>query len=356
MVGRSFTFGAVFGLSCAVGALGQVVHVEIPAPTMDRWMYPFNFSSGSESQSPVFGAIREPGFDDRDGQFLVGWRLPDSFPVGLEPARYRVVSARVTAWISNDRWRYDPTPDPVSTLFDVLDPEYTPDSDLGVPVEVFAVEYRNGFTPVTFQENSAFSPNPPGVPPQQEGVRNAFPAVFDGDGVATDVSRQVRQRFDAAPMALGINTSLTPGQVVPPGTPLVFELDVFNAENARFLGERLSAGEVRVILTSLDPASGGQGGGTGGNYPAFYTRENPLAPILGYTASLSLEVEVLPACDADVNCDGSVDQGDVACIILAVAGDTSCFCQDEADFNRDGSSDQGDIASVIGVVAGAECP
>jgi len=61
------------------------------------------------------------------------------------------------------------------------------------------------------------------------------------------------------------------------------------------------------------------------------------------------------ACDPDVNCDGSPDQGDVACMILAVAGDTSCICQDP-DFNLDGSADQGDVAALIGVVAGQPCP
>jgi len=60
-------------------------------------------------------------------------------------------------------------------------------------------------------------------------------------------------------------------------------------------------------------------------------------------------------CDPDINCDGSPDQGDVACMILAVAGDTSCICQDP-DFNLDGSADQGDVAAMIGVVAGQPCP
>jgi len=62
-----------------------------------------------------------------------------------------------------------------------------------------------------------------------------------------------------------------------------------------------------------------------------------------------------PGCDPDVNCDGSPDQGDVACMILAVAGDISCICQDP-DFNQDGSADQGDVAAIIGVVAGQPCP
>jgi len=61
------------------------------------------------------------------------------------------------------------------------------------------------------------------------------------------------------------------------------------------------------------------------------------------------------ACEPDLNCDGSPDQGDVACMILAVAGDISCICQDP-DFNLDGSADQGDVAAIIGVVAGQPCP
>jgi len=63
-----------------------------------------------------------------------------------------------------------------------------------------------------------------------------------------------------------------------------------------------------------------------------------------------------PTCDPDVNCDGSADQGDVACMILAVAGDISCFCQSDPDFNRDGSADQADVAAIIQTVAGAPCP
>jgi len=69
------------------------------------------------------------------------------------------------------------------------------------------------------------------------------------------------------------------------------------------------------------------------------------------------EVVVLSACcDPDINCDGSADQGDVACMIMAIAGDTSCTCGGDPDFNQDGSADQGDIAAIILVVAGSPCP
>jgi len=63
----------------------------------------------------------------------------------------------------------------------------------------------------------------------------------------------------------------------------------------------------------------------------------------------------VPACDPDFNGDGSADQGDVACMILALAGDTSCAAHD-ADFNADGSADQADLAAIIEVVAGGPCP
>jgi len=66
-------------------------------------------------------------------------------------------------------------------------------------------------------------------------------------------------------------------------------------------------------------------------------------------------IRVLPACDPDVNCDGSADQGDLACLVLGIAGDPACLCQDP-DFNRDGSADQGDIAALIAVIAGQACP
>jgi len=63
-----------------------------------------------------------------------------------------------------------------------------------------------------------------------------------------------------------------------------------------------------------------------------------------------------PPCDPDLNCDGSIDQGDIACLVLAVAGETACLCAGDGDFNADGSADQGDLAALIGVVAGQPCP
>ncbi|MFA6046483.1 MAG: hypothetical protein WC718_15975, partial [Phycisphaerales bacterium] len=82
------------------------------------------------------------------------------------------------------------------------------------------------------------------------------------------------------------------------------------------------------------------------------------------TNTQAVEIQVLSAdlpdcepaiCDADVNQDGNVDQGDVDYLINAVAGGDNPNGID-VDFNRDGNADQSDIDTIINVVAGGTCP
>lgn len=62
-------------------------------------------------------------------------------------------------------------------------------------------------------------------------------------------------------------------------------------------------------------------------------------------------------CEGDINRDGVADQGDVACLIAAVAGDTSCAGEGYVlDLNADGSVDQGDVDFLVTLVAGGGCP
>ncbi|MDX2132381.1 MAG: hypothetical protein SFY69_10045 [Planctomycetota bacterium] len=63
----------------------------------------------------------------------------------------------------------------------------------------------------------------------------------------------------------------------------------------------------------------------------------------------------VPPCDPDFNQDGNVDQDDIFCLSLVVAGDPSCSGSDP-DFNRDGNVDQDDISALEQVVAGSACP
>jgi hypothetical protein len=333
----------------------QVITVNLNAPTLDRWMYAFNSTPGLENSIPTFGAILIDGFDDRDAQFLLGFDTPGVVPTGLDPAQYHIDSMRVTAYISADnQWVYDPSYDNVSTLYPTTDPAYTPDSDANSPVQLFSAGYRNGQSAATFGETTPYSTTP--VIPPQAGIRSVFAATVDAAGNTTDISQQVRQRFDVTPMAEGQNPALTPGQAVPAGTPIYFDVNVSDPATQAYFARGLASGRIRVVISSLSPASGGPGGG-GGNpaYPAFYSKENALSPVLGYAAKLNMQVSLAPACDPDVNQDGNSDQGDVDYLINVVAGGENSTGIDP-DFNRDGNVDQGDVDSLLNVVAGGQCP
>ncbi|GJQ30063.1 MAG: hypothetical protein HBSAPP03_19470 [Phycisphaerae bacterium] len=68
-----------------------------------------------------------------------------------------------------------------------------------------------------------------------------------------------------------------------------------------------------------------------------------------------------PACDPDVNCDGSANGVDVEVQELAVGGDFTDYCQvgipgvDDGDFNRDGAVNGTDVEAVENAVGGV-CP
>ncbi|CAG0997205.1 Desiccation/radiation resistance protein [Phycisphaerales bacterium] len=63
-----------------------------------------------------------------------------------------------------------------------------------------------------------------------------------------------------------------------------------------------------------------------------------------------------PACDPDVNCDGSINGFDIEAVEQAVNGDMSNFCQPDADYNQDGTVNGFDIEAVEQGVNGAPCP
>ncbi|MCC6677510.1 MAG: hypothetical protein IT436_10230 [Phycisphaerales bacterium] len=295
----------LIGSAAAFAASADVITVDFQQPALDRWVYPFASNPGREVVAPTFGAILQPGFDDRDGQFLVGFDTASQVTPGLDPSAYLVVSARVKVVVSSDQqFRYDPSFDPVSTLFAEDDPSWTPDADTGKPVELFGVGYRNGWTVDTFLETSPFG----GVPivPPAEGARNVFPAMFDGAGVASDISRQVREGFDWQPMAIGRIDGLATGELVPAATEMEFVVDLCQPTVREYFQRALQGGKLRLMISSLSPAQGGPSGGTGDpTYPAFFTKENPTALINGWTAKL--ELVVMTGQLADRTGDGIVD-------------------------------------------------
>lgn len=299
-------------LGCGVSTLAGVAQAQFiehraDRPTLDKWMYPFGPPGGRESNAPVFGAILISGFDDRDAQFVLGFATGSSVPAGLGEDSYRVARGSVRATVSTDRvFFYDPTWDSFRGLLPDTDPRYVPDEDPGRPVELFACGFRNGFSATTFVESSPFGGTP--MIPPAEGARNVFAAVYDEQGLATDVSRQVRLGFEAVPAAIGLTDAVAPGQLVPVDTTLTFTLDLCDPAFNAYLRRALDEGVLFLMITSLEPASGGPGGGTGGAYPTFYTKENPVAIPLGYAATLELDVQVYRG--GDVDGDGVVDFND----------------------------------------------
>jgi hypothetical protein len=315
-------------LITAGAAAQQQLHLVYERPSLDRWMYPFNSQPGNEGSAPVFGAILVPGFDDRDGQFLVGFDTAAQVATGRQLSRYQIQSIRLVLHVSVDQQAfYDPSFDSVKSLYPTTDPEYAPDSDPGRPMEVFGAGYRNGWSSAGFAENSPFGGAP--IVPPAEGARNVFAAAVSDCGSAVDISRQIRERFDWAPMAVGACPSVNAGDLIPQGAEVDFDLDLSNPETVAYLQRSLSEGRLRLIVSSLEPASGGPGGGTGSpTYPAFYTKENALSQPLGYSPRLELTLNVFSA--ADFNLDGFVDGIDYDLFNNAFeAGETA------ADYNND---------------------
>ncbi|MCC6427112.1 MAG: hypothetical protein IT435_09870 [Phycisphaerales bacterium] len=333
----------VAGLLAAVAgtATAQAINATLSQPTLDRWNYPFASNPGYEKIAPSFGAIEVSGFDDRDGQLLVGYNTGAHVPTGHPANWYQVESVILTVWVGVDaQFVYDPSFDSFRTLLQTTDPLYQADADAGKPVEVFGVGFRNGFSLLTFNENSPFGGTP--IVPPAEGNRNAFPAIFDTTGtVGTDVSRQVRQHFDAEPLAIGTipeTEGVLPGELVPVGVPMVFDLNGCVSGGQAFLRQCLAAGRIDLMVSSLSPAQGGPEGGTGDpTYPAFYTKENPAAAALGKYSQLEITVTVHNPADFDNS--GFVDTDDFDAYVRAFeAGDDSadidgtCFV-DTDDFD-----------------------
>ncbi|MCX5690617.1 MAG: hypothetical protein NTV94_12700 [Planctomycetota bacterium] len=333
---------AVIGTLLAAGTVfGQSVTGTIAVPSIDRWNYPFASQPGTETSVPTFAALRQAGFDDRDAQLVVGFNTDSVIPAGFGSGRYAISSLDITIWVAVDnRFQYDGTFDSVTTSYDPAEVGYTVDADEGKPIEIFPVGYRNGRTDTTYTESGAYSPFAP-FPPR-EGVRYAFAAAFDAQGLPTiDISRHVRQHFEAPPLAIAVNPNLTPGQFVPVATPMTFHINLSSAAAQAYVARGFNAGHLRFMVSSLHAASGGPGGGTGDViYPAFFSKENLLATDNGYTASMTINATAYPG--ADFNVDGGVDGSDIEAFFIAWESG-----EPQADFNMDGGVDGGDIEAFF---------
>lgn len=334
------TLSAVFALASFAGmASAQPFTASASVPNLDRWMYPFNSTPGSEVRAPVFAALSQTGFDDRDSEMLVRFDTAAQIPSGRPISNYRISRVRVQVTVSNttDFVFYDPTPDPLSASFQTSDPDYTADGDAGTPVEIYGVGFRNGRTIDTFAESTSFGC--PGFP--VEGCRSVYPVDVDGAGTRFDISRQVRLKVPSTAWGIGTTTTLTAGQQVPTGTTFNFELDLSRAGVQQYVREALSGGKLMLAITSLHPASGGPGGGTSNDYPSFFTKEAPG----GIPATILIQGRAFSG--ADYNGDTVVDFFDYLDFVADFAAGST-----ESDFNDDGVIDFFDYLDFVAAFAG----
>ncbi len=334
---RSHLSLAAVSISMAAVASAQQIDLSLPTPTADRWMYPFNSTPGARPAMPLFGGIGSV-FDNRSGQIVLGYDTSNEVPTGLGQLGYTIQSAQIKMMILGDqRFVYDPTLDGYETY---LIEGGTPDLDPGRPIILSPVGFRDGYTGATFGDDGPYSTI------GDANLRTAYPANIGPDGELIDISKNVANGFDPQPFAVGQYAKLMPGDPVPEGSIVVFDLDIANPSNHCYLANGLSDGYISLGVTSLHSASQ-PGGSVPASYPDIYASEN-IAVTLGLAQAASLEMVVTPHTDppqpGDANRDGQVDLNDFSLLLVQFGGD--CYCCG-ADFDQNGAVDIQDFSTLL---------
>ncbi len=278
----------------------QPFHVNDTAPVIERWMYANNAAPCDRPAGSTFGVFGDDsGVDTRLAQHLIGWDTGLLLPTNRGPANYLLTRARVTLTINRGNiFIYDPTHDHFFTYFETNHPSYVTDSDAGRPVELFGAGYRNGFNAVTFDPCALLGSDAP-------GQRNAFAAGWSTNGTLVDVGNNVGKtnaafpRFEVQPFAVGQTTNVAPGQLVPVGAKITFDLNLADPFVLAYVQSALHTGHLRLMVSSLH-LSGGQFGGP--SYPDFVTHFNEA--VLNPTR---LEIDGVVSGAGDLDADGLPD-------------------------------------------------
>jgi hypothetical protein len=336
----------------ATAAWGSPVTLEA---SFDRFWYPFATSAGTETTVPIFAALDAVGFDDRDAEFVLGFATQGAVPLQVDPSKIRINSLRVRVVSANPvtfdppRFTYDPTFDSYRTSLPTTNANYVADSDDGKPIEMFMVGTRNNVTIANLTETTPFTLGSP-LPPR-ENIRSVFPVAVINDGYV-DVTNHVTSGFEATPIAIGTIENVSPGAVAAQNSVVTFDIDLTNTRVRQYFQSQLASGKVVVTISSLHPAAGGPGGGSGApTYPAFYTKENALAVALGAVPSITIDAEISPL--IDFNNDGLFPSDDDVITFFNVFGGDTCETCSSIDVNGDGlfPSDE-DIVAFLEAFAG----
>ena len=293
-------------------------------PIGDKHMYPFVndvTSQGRRDTASVFGAygaldLPEVDFDDRDSQFFLDFVTSSLVPPDKGTANYLIKSLTLTIVVANENaFAYDPTFDPLESF---LNPKS--DADLSRPIELYGVGYRSGWSRSTFNENSPFQDEPSSNPflnPQRDWnrKRNAYALDFDVYGAPRDVSNNVEESFEVKPWAIAdspghldmegnyVESTLTPGSLVPEGRVFRFRIDLTNPHVVSYLQDSLNAGRLHLMVSSLFGTAQGSS-----DIPRFYTKDNGLD--VNLSPQIEAEIILLPSISISSIPDGKRIQFD----------------------------------------------
>ena len=331
----SLTALATIASTSAPSMAQESIQIELLTPDWDRWMYTYNATPGFRPAGSTFGywtESLEDQTDNRMGQVLFGFDTTDQLAPG-QTAGMRVTSAVVTLTQSNEGIIYDPSVDPVESMLDPDNPDRIEDVDPGQPVELFAVDYRNGFTSTTWPEDGPFGTFG-GL-----GTRHAFAATFR-EGVMSDISNHVREGWTPTPFAVSQIASVTPGTIIPLDSVHTFTINVEDEDIQSYLLTGLEAGELEFALASMIQVSGPEG-----TFPNFYLKENALVEFgIASAATLQLTLEEdLQSDPCDFNGDGIVGGADLA-TLLGQWGSSD----PQTDLDGDGIVAGSDLAILLG--------
>ena len=269
-------------------------------PVIERWMYANNGAPCDRPAGATFATLGdEAGVDTRHAQHLVGWDTAAAIPTNRGPARYLVSRCRVTLTINRGQlFAYDPTQDDFRTYFETNHPAFQPDGDTGRPIELFGAAFRNGYDAANFDPCAPFGSN-------ATGERNGYAAGWSTNGALVDVSNNVGKtnqafpRFEVAPFAIGRTATVMPGQLVPAGTKISFDLNLADPFVLAYVQSALDTGRLRLMVSSLHTSAGPFGAP---NYPDFATQFNEIL-----VEPTRLELEGVAISSNDVDADGLPD-------------------------------------------------
>ncbi len=288
----------------------QPFALQSTAANLARWMYPFNGNPASRPTASVFGSLGStPDFDSRDAQYLLGWSTTNRIPAGQGAKNYLIRRVRVTLTIaSGNQYVYTGTLRDYRTYFPTNDPRYLPSATTASPVELFGAGFRGGYTATNYPQDGPWAAGPPDV---YYTNRVAYAADFDTNGVLADVSNNVGDdgtneiagAFEVAPFAVGQTTNVVPGQLMPVGSQLTFDLNLDDPLIYGYVQSGLNDGNLSFIASSLLSASFSGPP----NYPNFYTIFSPIASSNQYPL-LDIEGEIVRTnVDGDGDGDGLSD-------------------------------------------------